>query len=51
VSVRVNPGIDIPADSFETVFGVSDKTTKIKERDEVSIQIGYEDEKEEVEIK
>ena len=43
VSIRVNQDIDIPADSFETEFGVSDKTTKIKEGDEVTIQIGYEE--------
>jgi prophage tail gpP-like protein len=43
VSIRVNQDIDIPADSFEIVFGVSDKTTKIKEGDEVSIKIGYEE--------
>ena len=43
VSIRVNQDIDIPADSFEIVFGVSDQTTKIKEGDEVSIQIGYEE--------
>jgi prophage tail gpP-like protein len=43
VSIRVSQDIDIPADSFETVFGVSDKTMKIKEGDEVTIQIGYEE--------
>lgn len=48
VSIRVNQDIEIPADSFEAVFGVSDKTTEIKEGDEVSIEIGYEDSLEEV---
>ena len=48
VSVRVNQDIDIPADSFEIVFGVNDKTTKVKEGDEVSIQIGYEEDLKEV---
>ncbi len=48
MSIRVNQDIDIPADSFETVFGVSDKAKKIKEGDEVSIQIGYEEDLKEV---
>jgi len=43
ISILVDLGMQIPADSFEIVFGFSDGPPEIKEGDEVSIQLGYED--------
>ncbi len=43
LSITVNTSIDIPADSFELLLGVSDETKKIKEGDSASIKMGYED--------
>jgi hypothetical protein len=48
VSFMVNQDMDIPADDFEVVFGVSDETTEALEGDWVSIQLGYEDDPKEV---
>lgn len=48
VSIQVSLDMDIPADSFEIIFGQSSKGSKIKEGDETSIQLGYEDKLEEV---
>ena len=42
ISVRVCLGMDTPADSFEIVFGASNKSSKIREGDDASIQLGYE---------
>ena len=42
VFLRLNLDMEIPADSFEIMFGVSSKTTKIKREDDVSIKLGYE---------
>jgi len=47
-SVRVTQDIEVPADGFEVVLGVSEKTSTIKEGDEISIEIGYGDELKEV---
>jgi phage protein D len=43
VSIQVNLDMDIPADSFVVILGESEKTAKIEEGDDVSIQLGYED--------
>jgi len=43
VSLQVNLDLDIPTDSSEILFGVNNKTTKIKKEDNASIQLGYED--------
>jgi prophage tail gpP-like protein len=43
VGLRLSLDMDIPTDSFETLFGVNNKTTKIKKEDSASIQLGYED--------
>nr|QNO53404.1 hypothetical protein JNHLJEBA_00014 [Methanosarcinales archaeon ANME-1 ERB6] len=42
ISVHVCLDMDTPADSFEIEFGVSNKSSKIKEEDDASIQLGYE---------
>jgi phage protein D len=42
VSLQVSLDMDIPAGSFEIVFGQSSKSSKIKEGDLASIQLGYE---------
>lgn len=43
ISVRVSLDMDIPADSFEIMFSLSNRSSKIKEGDDASIQLGYED--------
>lgn len=48
VSLLVSLDMDIPADSFEVIFGQSSKSSKIKEGDDASIQLGYEDQLEDV---
>jgi len=48
VSLQVNLDMDIPADSFEARLGESEKSAKIKEGDNVSIQVGYEGDLEDV---
>jgi phage protein D len=42
ISVKVNLDMDIPADSFEIIFGEGNKSSKIVEGEDVSIQLGYE---------
>ena len=44
ISIRVSRDMDTPADSFEIVFGVRDRSSRIDEGDEVSIYLGYGDE-------
>jgi len=41
VFLRINIDVDIPADCFEIMFGISSKTSKIKKEDDVSIKLGY----------
>ena len=41
--IIVNHSIDIPASSFLVKFGINDTTSKIKQGEDVEIQIGYED--------
>jgi len=48
ISLQISLDMDIPADSFEVVFGHSSKSSKIKEGDAASIQLGYEDSLEDV---
>lgn len=43
ISVRVNLDMDTPADSFEIVLSVSDRSSKLKKEDDVSISLGYEE--------
>ena len=43
ISLQISLDMDIPADSFEVVFGHNSKSSKIKEGDAASIQLGYED--------
>jgi phage protein D len=43
ISVRINLDMDTPADSFETVFMASDKSSEIRKEDDVSISLGYEE--------
>ena len=43
LSITVNTSIDIPADSFEFLLGISDETKKIEEGDSAAIKLGYED--------
>ena len=42
VFLRINIDMNIPADCFEMMFGVSNKTSQIKKEDDVSIKLGYE---------
>jgi prophage tail gpP-like protein len=42
ISVRVSLDMDTPADSFEIEFGVSNRSSRIHEGDDASIQLGYE---------
>ena len=44
LSVVVDLNMDIPADSFEIVLGVDDNTLQIKEGDDATVELGYEDE-------
>jgi len=48
ISLQISLDMDIPADSFEVVFGHNSKSSKIKEGDAASIQLGYEDSLEDV---
>jgi len=48
VSVRVRRDINIPADCAKVLFSVSDETSKIKEGDDASVQLGYDDETKDV---
>lgn len=41
VSIRISLSMDIPADSFEIILGATDDTMMIKEKDPVSIKLGY----------
>jgi phage protein D len=43
ISIRVSLDMDTPADSFTILLNASERTSKIKEGDDVSIQLGYED--------
>lgn len=43
ISIRVSLSMNVPAGSFEALFGLGDKSLKIKREDEVSVQLGYED--------
>jgi len=42
VNIRVNLSMDIPAGSCEIILAQGDRSSKIKEGDDISIQIGYE---------
>ena len=42
ISVHVSLDMDTPADSFEIEFGVSNRSSRIHEGDDASIQLGYE---------
>ena len=43
ISIRVSLDMDTPADSFEIEFGVSNRSSRIHEGDDASIQLGYGD--------
>lgn len=48
ISLQVNLSMDIPADSCEIILAKSNKNSNIKEQDNVSIQMGYENSLEDV---
>ena len=48
IDVRVARSLDVPAGSCEILFNISNKTSKIKEGDELSVQLGYREELEDV---
>jgi len=48
ISIHVSLSMETPADSCEILFGIDSKSSKIKEGDEILIQLGYEDTLEDV---
>jgi phage protein D len=43
ISIRVDLDIDKPADSFEIVFMMNDRSSSLGKGDDASISLGYED--------
>ena len=43
ISLRVSLNMNMPAGIFETLFDLTDKSSKIERGEEVSVQLGYED--------
>nr|QNO53410.1 hypothetical protein JNHLJEBA_00020 [Methanosarcinales archaeon ANME-1 ERB6] len=43
ISIWASRDMDMPADSFEIMFGISNMSSRIREGDDASIQLGYGD--------